>query len=183
MLGAKYFHGLPVCLAFTGMQARLVFHAQPRIAIETTTGLTDRFIARQPLANRGRVGHEKAARADYVVERRHADLIVHFFNPTLFERLGLAGYIPEEQILLDDTGALLLRWNPPLLAELSRRGARMEDFMGQLDGAIASLDALSDPEVHRLYDEARHFYFDAASDSTREAAFRRRLARARAPAP
>ena len=53
----RYLRGLDVTVAFTGSEARLMYEARVPRAVEAETGLTDRFIARQPPGERGRVGH------------------------------------------------------------------------------------------------------------------------------
>ena len=88
-----FFRGLPVRVAFIGGQAILVDASDVPVAIECETGLTDAFIAHQPLAMRGHggriaqrqrgleigldhifrrrqdVGHEVVAELDLVIQR------------------------------------------------------------------------------------------------------------------
>jgi hypothetical protein len=168
----RYFEGLPVRVAFVGSQAGLVYYARPAVAIESQTGLTDRFIARQPLARRGRVGHEKRAPLEYLVEARGAHLLLHHFSG---EALGLEDSLPNVTVRLDSTYARLLHWDPALMAELERRGAVFPDFPAVLDRYIAQMSAFPDEQVRVDYEKARRFYFERVSDPARERAFRARL--------
>src|SRR5690606_31919050 len=59
-----YWRGLDVSFAFSAAEAQFVYLAGAAVAIECMTGLTDAFIARQPLEERGFVGHEKNAPID-----------------------------------------------------------------------------------------------------------------------
>ena len=68
-----YFSGLPVRIAIVGSQASLAWYADPAVAIEAHTGLTDRTVAHLALAKRGRVGHEKVAPIWYLLETRHVN--------------------------------------------------------------------------------------------------------------
>ena len=170
---APLFAGLPVRVAFIGGEARVVYYADPQVAIECETGLTDRFIARQPLERRGRPGHEKIAPLDYLIRERNVNLV---FGRVAAERLHLDDLLPE---VLIDFGAggtgRLLRWDPGLVAELSHRGARVMDYPRQLDGLLESLDRLPDEVVVSDYRKARLFYFDHVNDPARERRFRARL--------
>jgi len=56
-------------VGFVGAQAFLVYYMDPVTAIECETGLTDRRIASRVLSERGRVGHEKTAPYEYLLER------------------------------------------------------------------------------------------------------------------
>jgi arabinofuranosyltransferase len=168
----RYFEGLDVTVGFTGSEARLVYRARIPRAIECETGLTDRAIARQPLERRGRPGHEKHARLDYLVDERGTDFVL---NPHAFRIVGAAGRIPPVTLELDHVRLFLLRWNPELLAELARRGARVPDFPATLDRVIDELPGTDRDRVARMYAELRRFYFDHADDPSRGAAFERRL--------
>jgi hypothetical protein len=64
----RYLAGEPVRVLLRG-QAALAYYAEFAVAIEGT-GLTDRAIARMPIAARGRPGHEKEATLEQMRERR-----------------------------------------------------------------------------------------------------------------
>lgn len=112
----KAFEGLPVNLAFTGSQARVMYRLDIPLAIESETGLTDAFIARQILKKRGRPGHEKHAPIPYLLKRR-----VHLLqgNPN-----ALRGQpFPHRSLLIDNVFLAILHEDPAIFMELKRRGA------------------------------------------------------------
>ncbi|HXK26225.1 MAG TPA: hypothetical protein VMS55_26415 [Myxococcota bacterium] len=168
----RAFEGLPVCVAFYGDEARLVYEASFAVAIESHAGLTDRFVAHQEIAARGRVGHEKSAPLDYLLDTRKADFI---FSGEPQQRL--AALIPRVIVGFGDgVYGQLLRWDPALVRELARRGARVPDFPGMLDAYLRQIDRLPDDAVRSEYAKALRFYFAQVDDPAREAVFRRRLA-------
>ena len=134
--------------------------------------MTDRFIARQPLTKRGRIGHEKHAPLDYLIRDRG----VHFaLRHQTLKVLRVEGRIPLYEISFDGVRGYILRWDGPLLAELRKRGAVFEDFPTDLDSLIEQLPELEGEQVGELYESLRLFYFDHHSDPEREAAFVERL--------
>jgi hypothetical protein len=155
-----------------------MYRARIPIAIESETGLTDRFIARRPLRERGRVGHEKPAPLDYLVRQRRAHFV---FRRRALSILHVAQRLPLVEVRLGEVRGWLLHWDPVLMAELRRRGARFADFEARLDEQIAGLPQLTDLEVARLYEKLEPFYFAHARDDARRAAFTRRLPEAAPP--
>jgi hypothetical protein len=65
----EYFHDNKVKIAYGGSQAMLAYFLNPLVAIETTTGLTDSFIAHREIGKRGKVGHEKKTPIKYLQKR------------------------------------------------------------------------------------------------------------------
>jgi arabinofuranosyltransferase len=171
----RVFEGLPVRVAFYGDEARIVYRAGFPVAIEGHAGLTDREVARQELPRRGRVGHEKHASVEYLIERR----AVHFtFSRVPGEILHLNDWIPELVVPFDrEVYGRVLHWDPAMMQALRERGVPVPDFLGVVDGAIAGLDALPREQVEKLYGKLRRFYFLHNPDPEREAAFRGRLER------
>ncbi|MDH5671785.1 MAG: hypothetical protein OEZ06_06520 [Myxococcales bacterium] len=141
----RYFEGLDVVIAFTGGDAKLMYEARIPVAIEAETGLTDPTIARQVLEARGRPGHEKHADLDYLIDRRGANFVL---RKRAVEILGLREAIPLMQIQLGQERVYPLRWDPALMAELRRRGAKVPNFGRELARVRASAGAL-DPSRRR----------------------------------
>jgi hypothetical protein len=168
-----YFEGLPVRIAIVGSQAALAYYARPAVAIESGTGLTDRWIAHQPLAKRGRVGHEKPASVSYLLRRKVNFAIRRFAAVTL----RLDEELPEVWALFDTIPGRIVTWDPALMAELGRRGVLIQDVPADLDRFIAGLDRVSDERALDAYLRLKRFYFDQVNDPLRERAFRERLAR------
>jgi arabinofuranosyltransferase len=169
-----YLEGLPVRMAFLGAEARAIYYSKVGAAIECVTGLTDSAIARQPLPHRERVGHEKRASADYLLGRGGANLVM---SPTEFKTLGLQSRIPAVSVQMGDHVAMLLRWEPELVAGLLDRGARLYDLPAALDQYLASIDSQPDSAVAQTYRQVKLLYLDPAGDREREAVFLRRLER------
>ena len=167
-----YFEGLPVCVAFLGGEARLVYYSRPRVAIECATGLTDRYVAHQPLLRRARVGHEKIAPLDYLIRRRRAHFVLGASDAKV---LHVYGSVPIEEIRFGETAGLLLHWDPALMPRLRQRGALFGDFPAILDGYLAEMPGLPDSTVRLDYAGARLFYFDHVADPAREKPFLDRL--------
>ncbi len=163
----RYFAGLPVRIAIVGSQAKVAYYARPAVAIEAQTGLTDRWIAHQPLARRGRVGHEKLAPVSYLLSRK-VDFVIHHFATVA---LDMKSSVPLVSILFDRVPGYMVHWDPPLLTELAKRGARFRDFPAALDARKASFERLPDDSLRMEYARLKPFYFDVVSDSIREARF------------
>lgn len=155
----KYFSQIPVTVACMGGQAQLVYYADPAAAIESTTGLTDRFIAHMPLVSRGRVGHEKAAPKQYLEERTVNFMFVPdtgFMNDISFE--GVRGKI----IVYENRVMSVLECYP------SVKFTHMPEF---LDAYIKSMHNFPRFEIQNAYAHFKTYYFDHNSDSLREESF------------
>jgi hypothetical protein len=166
--------GLDTRVAFFSAQARFVYRARIPVAIECETGLTDAFIAHQPLDKRLRVGHEKKAPPSYVVgvRKAHVAYVSRFAEGSPFER-----YIPSVPIDVGGVTMQLLHWDPTFVAALRSRGVEVPDYPTLLDAAAPRLEQM-DFETARLeHERARHFYFDFVPDPARERPFLDRLAR------
>jgi len=167
-----FFDGLPVRVAFFGGEARLVYYARPRVAIECTTGLTDRHIAHQPIAKRTRIGHEKLADVEYVIGEREAHFAFFRGAPEVF---ALHREIPLVDIEMAGVRGRVLNWDAALLDSLRDRGASVQDFPAELDGLLAA----PSPEHAMLEwfreDKLRRFYFRHVPDPEREALLQQRL--------
>jgi hypothetical protein len=169
-----YVEGLPARMAFLGAEARAIYYSKVGVAIECVTGLTDSAIARQPLPHRERVGHEKRASVDYLLGRSGANLVMSL---TEFKALGLQSRIPAVSVQMGDHIAILLRWEPELVAGLRERGAKVYDLPAALDLYLASIDSQPDSAVAQTYRQVKLLYLDPAGDRAREAVFLRRLGR------
>jgi arabinofuranosyltransferase len=169
----RYFKDLPVRVAFFGDEARVVYKAGYTVAIESHAGLTEPAIAHQVLPERGRIGHEKHATAAYLIDQRQA----HFtFSSVPGKLLQLNRFIPEVSVSFDgDVYGRILHWDDALLAELQRRGARVQNFPAMLDAYIQHLPQLDDQRVAADFERFRRFYFNHVNDPVRESAFRNRL--------
>ncbi len=169
----RYFEGLPARVVFYGTEARLAYKARFAVAIEGETALTEPSVAREPIHERGRPGHEKPPSARYLILERRADLT---FSKGPQEIIDLYRHIPDVRArFADDVYGQILRWNPELLGALAKRGATIPDFPKLLDSYIRGMQGMSDEAVASDYRRFRLFYFDQVRDPARQAAFERRL--------
>lgn len=169
----RFFEGIPVSVAFFGSEARVVYYAKPAVAIESETGLTDRFVAHQKLSQRGRIGHEKGAPASYLIEQRHVHFIFALNSP---KALQFRETIPIVLIDFQGLKGLILHWDPEVLQRLKERGAVFPDFPSWLDQQISQLDRVPSDTVRQQYAMFKRFYFDYVPDMNRQRPFIERLA-------
>jgi hypothetical protein len=171
---APLFRGLDATVLLIG-QAGVGYYGGFKTCIEYY-GLTDKYIAHMPLESRSRVGHEKSAPLDYLVERG-ADFLFsrkwpYSDRPKNYRRIafnlenrGVTGY--------------LITYDADLIGTLSERfGAGFEhvDFTELLDWYInTKLPQVGYDELHRDYEEFRQFYFMHNDDANRESIFLGRL--------
>jgi hypothetical protein len=167
---APFFAGLPVRVAFYGDEARVMYKARFEVAIESSAALTERELARKPLNERGRPGHEKYPSAEYLIGERAAHVT---FSKVPQQLIRLNQYIPKVTVRFsDDVFGQLLHWDPELMAALHRRGARFDDFNGMLDGYIAQMPSVPPRERSHFFERLERFYFDHVDDPFREATLR-----------
>jgi arabinofuranosyltransferase len=165
----RYFADLPVRIAIVGSQARLAYYARPAVVVEAQTGLTDPWIARQPLLRRARVGHEKVAPVPYLLSRG-VDFVFHHFAAVT---LNLHQTVPTVVIYFDGVQGYMVHWDPQLLGELAKRGALFVDFPSALDARRAAFERLPSDSLRMEYARLKAFYFDSVPDSVRQARFLR----------
>jgi len=167
---APFFEGLPVRVAFYGDEARVMYKARFAVAIESSAALTERDLAREPLDERGRPGHEKYPSAEYLIGERAAHIT---FSKVPQQLIRLNQYIPKVRVqFADDVFGQLLHWDPELMVELHRRGARFDDFYGMLDGYMAQMSSIPPRERSHFFERLERFYFDHVDDPLREATLR-----------
>lgn len=167
-----FFAGLPVRMAFFGGEARLVYYARPRVAIECATGLTDRTIAHQPLKQRGRIGHEKVASLDYLLDDRRAHLAVFPNTARLYQ---LDKVIPTVEIEMNGVRGRILTWDPALMDSMRQRGAVVQDFPAELDRLLAEPGLVVIWGGWSVREKLRRFYFGHVRDPKREALLEQRV--------
>jgi hypothetical protein len=162
---------LDVRVGFLGGMARVVDAARLPYATDVETGLTNAKLARVPLEERGRPGHEKRAHPLDMLELR-LDVVI---GNGAARTLGIQRSLPVIPIRVGEVDGVLIRWNPAVVDALRERGARIQDFPGELDEVIAKLPQLTDAQAKSVALRVQRFYFDWADDPAREAAFEARL--------
>lgn len=167
----RAFDGLPVRVAFWGGQARLMYYAQPHHAIEAMTGLTDTAIARQPIDERGRPGHEKEARLDYLLSRG----VDFYFRPFAPPPPGAPAL---NLIVFDSVAARIVSYRNEVMEALRLRpGVRFTPMPEFLDDYLGTLGTKNLRDVAADYAWLREFYFRHNEDPAREQPFREFLGR------
>lgn len=160
-----------VRVAFTGRYAMYVYYARPAVAIETETGLTDTVIAHQVLVQRGRPGHEKHARQEYL-QSRGVQLL---FRPPIesnhpLDRLRV--------VRLGDLEAFMVTYDTELMESWAAEpGVTFVDFPRYLDGILADSASLPRPDYREFLQFSRGYYFDRQNDPERLSALERLASR------
>jgi hypothetical protein len=165
----RYFSGMPVRLAFWAGQLRVAYYADPPLAIEASAGLTDTTIAHQPIASRGRPGHEKNATLDYLISRK----VNFYIGPT---NRPPAGELVLNLIAFDTTRARIIVYDNAIMSALERNPdihfVRLPEY---LDDYARQIDMYPREKIAHDYAFFKRYYFDHNSDSVRERIFLSRI--------
>jgi GrpB-like predicted nucleotidyltransferase (UPF0157 family) len=150
-----------VRVAFVGRYAMWAYYAEPAVAIEAETGLTDTAISHRPLLSRGRPGHEKPASLEYLQSRR-----VHFlFRPPIPSHHAFDSV---RVVRMAGLEALMLGYDRTLMDALAGDPAvTFVDFPRYLDRFMASEPAPSKAQAGELLAFSRSYYFDHNHDVPR----------------
>lgn len=159
----RYFEGVPLRLAFGGTQAQVVYYADPDLAIEYETGLTDSFVAHQQLNVRGRPGHEKAAPTSYLLARK-VNFMLWGGEPVPAEQYissaNFAGVTMS--IFVYDTSVMRRFADDP--------SVQYADVPALLDSMIASFSKYSDRDLLESFNFVTEYYFNFNDDPGRREA-------------
>ncbi|HSH00640.1 MAG TPA: hypothetical protein VLB27_11340, partial [candidate division Zixibacteria bacterium] len=162
-------------LAFYGGGAVLAYYANPRVALEAETGLTDTALAHRIISERGRPGHEKPATADDLTARG-IHLIFQqeqrFGLPDVKRRKLILGGVPFLIHTYENTVMEILREMPDV---------EFVYFPTFLDSYIINLERIPTEELAQEYERFSSYYFQHNNDPEREAHFIRELRRRHRP--
>ncbi len=162
---AKIFQEEEIHIAYGGSQAMLAYYLNPKVAIESVTGLTDEFIAHQKISKRSKVGHEKPAPISYLQKR---NVHIHFFPTTdtpktEYNSIRLKNISGEFRII---------RYDSILFSELKRTGMfEFQVFENYLDKYISEMDTKAEKEIRKDYEDFKKYYFELNEDDRRERYF------------
>lgn len=167
---------LAACFAATravfliqGSQASYAYWGRFPVAIEAH-GLTDRTIARTPLARRGRPGHERQPPFDYLLERR-TNFLLHL--------PGAHVQRPFARITFGDVLGEILVYDRALMQEARQCGdVEFVDFPGWFDAWSERADSLDVEALRRDAQAFRLYYFDHNEDRGRSSRLEALLANA-----
>ena len=162
---SRIFKEEEISIAFGGSQAMFAFYLEAPLAIETTTGLTDEYIAHLDIFERGKIGHEKKAPLEYLYKR---NILIHLF--------------PDNEIPIRDYNLFKIK---PLEAEfriLQYDAATFENlkkthnfefvnFEKYLDKYIQNINEIPTSKLNSDYKEFKTYYFNMNQDFQREKIF------------
>lgn len=155
-----------------GAQAMLAYYGRFDLVIECSTGLTDPYLARLPLPERSRIGHEKSIERDpdYLLRRR-----VQFLFDTTPRTAG-----PDAHDVIDfgPCWGKIITYQREMMRHLrGKPGVQFLDCEAWIDSVLAAVPTMPLADVEKLYAVLRPYYFAVNDDPTREAPFKARLQR------
>jgi hypothetical protein len=167
-LGGKlreYLKGTDAAIAFRGQYAAYAYYTEAPVAIEATTGLTDEFIAHQPITKRGRPGHEKGSPLGYLIGRGVAFTF----------KGGVAPKSYVDSLTLIDLGGLstyIVTFHNDLMDRLKHYpDVKFIDIRQTIDSMIPLIPHQSHEQVDLWYFFLKSYYFDQNIDSSRQRPF------------
>jgi hypothetical protein len=148
-------------IAFGGAEAMFAYYLNPRIAIETASGLTDSYIANRPVKERSKVGHEKKVPLEYL---RNRNVHIHF-DPesvprTSYNSIKIINLPYEYRIVTYDSNVF----------KILKESKKFEflPFEEYLDKYIANLHKIKIDRIRRDYFKFQKYYFNWNDDPERE---------------
>jgi arabinofuranosyltransferase len=155
----KYVKDSEIVIGFYGAKAMLMYYSEAPMAIECHAGLTDEYLAHQPLKERRRIGHEKSATDDYMAKRR-----VHFIA---VETRPLS---PQEVGVISFEGSTLpiKMYDNKIMNELKKYPeVEFVDFPEFLDDYIAGMEDIPEEQFLADFIRFKSYYFDFNDDPAR----------------
>jgi hypothetical protein len=147
---ARVFHGIDASFVISGGMAMLAYHAGLPHMLEHT-GLTDRELARTPLTQRGRPGHEKQPDLAFLKRRRIQFAVLHQTTPQSYRQLVLERVsLVLEMIYYDDHVMTQL---------LQREGTKAIPIAAVIEMAARRISALDCTHGQAIVAELDDYYF------------------------
>jgi len=159
----KYIKDSDIVIGFYGGKAMLMYYSEAPMAIECQAGLTDEYIAHQPLEERGHIGNEKSATEEYLAERR-----IHFIavktKPLFPNQVGVISF--------EGSTLPIKMYDNKIMDELEKYpGIEFVDFPKFLDDYIAGIENIPEEEFLSNFISFKNYYFDFNNDPERLAPF------------
>lgn len=140
--------GVPLRVAFSGTQAMLVYEAKVPYALEAVTGLTDRFLAHQPVGERGSPGHEKGIFRSW--ETTEYALRTQGVHLLLVEWPGKTEAFPFLAVEFAGFKFTMVRWERAVMTKLlALPGVVATDLEKYLDDYLRDLDSKPVQQVRK----------------------------------
>ena len=162
----RFLQGTPARVALLSGQDAVAFFGKLPYALESQ-GLTDKELARLPIASRGRPGHERPATQEFLLRRG-----IHFRL-----RYGLTVNLElQRSIRFDDLYGEILTYDSALMRQLAQRpGINFVPFPYFLEGYMKSLGERDPHRLQQDYLDFLVFYFLHNEDAPRLARYRESL--------
>ena len=159
----EYYRDMPIVVGY--FRCMLVYYADFPVALEIATGLTDRYIAHQPIDERARPGHEKVPPDEYLRERR--------MNFTFCSVLDTVPYLSNYDIMsVHGMGGSIYIYDNEIMEKLRKYpGIQFVHFPSFLDNYMRNINSMPMEKVRTDYDKFRAYYFDYNDDPERERIF------------
>lgn len=159
-------------VAFSGTQAMLVYESSVRYALESVAGLTDHWLARQPVPERGIVGHERGLfSSPEITEYALRTQGVHLL---LFDHPPWTGPFPWMKVELGGFTFTLVRWDrevmAPLIAAPDVQATDLDAMIDDLIAGLATRPKAEKPIVQATFSALEQVYFRWHDDPRRQAA-------------
>ena len=156
-------------MAFGPAFQKVAYYSDVPYALETSTGLTDTFIAHQKLITRGRPGHEKPAPMEYMIKRK-----IHFY---IGPRLMLPkDEFPLNAIMFDSVLAQIITYDESLMVKLRKYPEiKFIHIPSYLDEYKKNIDQYPKEKILLDYNFLENFYFSHNNDTIRQAIFKKYL--------
>lgn len=151
-------------IAFGGAQAMFAYYLNPKVAIETASGLTDSYIANQKVKVRGKVGHEKKVSLNYLRKRKvHIHLDLDAVPKTNYNGIKIHNLPYEFRIVVYESKVF------QVLKESGKFSfIPFEDY---LDKYLADIKNIKIDKLRRDYFRFQKYYFFWNEDKQRESFF------------
>lgn len=160
----RIFDGTEARIALPAARSMVAYFGRLPYAVEGT-GLTDASIARQPIAERGRPGHERGVTDDYLHEHR-VPLVL------LWSEHRAAALSPVERLRCEDVWLRMVYYDRTLMERLAERpGVSFVDFPAYLDRYLDAADEYPAERLRRDFAVFDRFYFRHNDDPARRSRF------------
>jgi hypothetical protein len=158
------FRELKIKIAFGGAQAIFAYYLDAPVAIETASGLTDRFIANLPNSRKGKIGHEKKVPPKYLRRRGvHILFDSSIYYKTDYNQIFIKG-IPY--------AFTIVKYDSKIFQKLydSNKFSFMK-FESYLDQYFANSHKIPLARQKKDFKKFQQYYFHWNDDKTREQFF------------
>ena len=162
--------GTNASMAIAGGQASIAYYSGFPLVIECASGLTDKWIARQPLPKRGKVGHERTPPREYLFRR---SINLAFFPP---DTIGYKHPLDADlrSMKAGNEEITIITWSDEVMSTIRARSGGVIQFVDihkYLDKYLDEGKAKSKEELRSDLKYFEDFYFNHNDDPDRLSRF------------